>query len=194
MAQQKGMFTEYVDDDEVLLGVVFKHPFGIVIVYIQAIIGIVISLGLAALLLPRLVSGATALSIITVFALISTFLGVLIMGVATVIYRQSRIVITDKNITQVLQGGLFNRKVSQLTMANVEDVTAIQKGFYATLLDFGELRVETAGEQENFVFTYCPRPGYYAKIILEAREKFISRDYPYADSYQGKMPQQMQHK
>ncbi len=193
MAQhQKGIFNEYVDDDEMLLGMIHKHPFGIVIVYVQAIFGIVVSLVLAVILLPRLVSQAAALSIVSVFGFFSAFLGLIIMIAATIIYRQSRIVITDKNITQVLQGGLFNRKVSQLTMANVEDVTAIQHGIFATLFDFGELRVETAGEQENFVFTFCPRPGYYAKIILEAREKYISHEYPYAEAYQGQMAAQRQ--
>ena len=186
---QKGMYIDYVDDDEVLLGTIFKHPFGIILVYIQAIVGFALAFGLGVVLLPRVTSSSNSLSIMTAFGGLAILFGAAIIIVATIIYRQSRIVVTDKNITQIVQGGLFNRKVSQLTMANVEDVTAEQKGIFSTLLDFGNLRVETAGEQENFVFSFCPRPSYYAKIILEAREKFISRDYPYAAAYKGQMNQ-----
>lgn len=182
---ENGMFIEYVDDDEMLLGTIHKHPFGIIMVYFQTILGILISLVLAFMLLPSVTEQESAFAAATGFGMLAVTFAAVIMVIATIIYRQSRIVITDKNITQVLQGGLFNRKVSQLTMANVEDVTALQHGIFSTVLDFGELRVETAGEQENFVFTFCPRPGYYAKIILEAREKFISHDHPYASAYKG---------
>ena len=183
----KGIFMEYVDDDEVLLGTIHKHPFGIIIIYLQAIVGIILSLFLAFVLLPTVLSSESAITVATTFGALIIMLAAVIMIVATIIYRQSRIVITDKNITQVLQGGLFNRKVSQLTMANVEDVTAEQHGIFSTILDYGNLRVETAGEQANFVFSYCPRAGYYAKIILEAREKFISHDFPYAGAYRGQV-------
>jgi membrane protein YdbS with pleckstrin-like domain len=191
MAQhQKGIFMEYVDDDEVLLGTIHKHPFGIIILYIEAIVSIILLLGLAFVLLPTVVNSDSAVALATTFGLLAILLATVIMIVATIIYRQSRIVVTDKNITQVIQAGLFNRKVSQLTMANVEDVTAEQRGIFSTLFDFGNLRVETAGEQANFVFGYCPRPGYYAKIILEAREKFISHEFPYAGAYKGQMQKQ----
>ena len=181
---------DIVDDDEILLGTIYKHPFGIIIVYLQATLGLVLSLGLAFFLLPTVLSdtdGAFALA--TSFAVLAVSFAGLIILVATIIYRQSHIIITDKNITQVLQGGLFQRKVSQLTMANVEDVTSDQKGFFASFFDFGILRVETAGEQANFHFGFCPKPSYYAKIILEAREKFVRQDYPYASAVKGKIPQ-----
>ncbi len=187
----KGMFKDYVDSDEVLLGTIHKHSFGLFIVYAQAIAGVILALGLAFFLLPKVLPSGAAYSAAVGFSAITVFFAFMIIVVATVIYHQSSIVITDKNITQILQSGLFGRKVSQLTMANVEDVSAKQHGIFATMLDFGELQVETAGEQENFVFNYCPRPGYYAKIILEAREKFMmSHEYGHASMMPGQMPPQ----
>lgn len=177
-----------IDDDEILLSTIYKHIFGIAIVYAQAIFGIITSIALAYFLLPEVLSNNdAAFRIATFFAFFAVVFAVVIMSVATIIYRQSHIIITDKNITQVLQGGLFERKVSQLSMANVEDVTSDQKGFFASIFDFGVLKIETAGEQANFHFNYCPRPSYYAKIILEAREKFTAQDYPYAAAVKGQM-------
>ena len=193
----RGMFKDYVDDDEVLLGTIHKHSFGIIIVYLQALLGLVLALGLAFFLLPRVLpNNDSAYSIALGFSAIAFFFAFIVVVASTIIYRQSSIVITDKNITQILQNGFFGRKVSQLTMANVEDVGAVQHGVFATMLDFGSLEVETAGAHENFIFGYCPRPGYYAKIILEAREKFITREFPYAGAQHGQVqtmgqPQQM---
>lgn len=176
-------YMDHVDSDEVLLGTIHKHPFGIITVYIQAIVGIVVALGLALFLLPSVLPDKNqALTIATAFSALAIMLAAVIMLVATIIYRQSHLIITDKNITQVLQEGLFERKVAQLTMANVEDVSAEQSGIFASMFDFGMLKVETAGEAANFHFNYCPRPNYYAKIILEAREKYISNEFPYAEA------------
>jgi hypothetical protein len=184
----RGMFKDYVDEDEVLLGTIHKHSFGIFIVYLQAIVGVILVLGLAFFLLPKVIDDAYNVAV--GFSALAVFFALVIVVASTIIYNQSSIVITDKNITQILQDGLFGRKVSQLTMANVEDVTALQHGFFATMFDFGELKIETAGEQANFVFGYCPRPGYYAKIILEAREKFMAHEYSYMNAMRGHMPPQ----
>ena len=165
-----------VDPDEVKLCEVGKHPFGIIILYIQALIGVIGSLALAFFLLPSVVENTdAAFNIALTFALIVMVLTAVIVLVATYVYRQSRFIVTDRNITQILQRGLFNRQVSQLNLVNVEDVTSINKGFFSTIFGYGEINIETAGEQANFKFTYCPRPGYYAKIILEAREKMLGQ-------------------
>lgn len=187
----KGVFKDYVDDDEVLLGTIHKHSFGLLIVYLMAALGMILALGLAFTLLPKALPAETAYSVAVGFSALAILFGFVVIIASTIIYHQSSIVITDKNITQILQNGLFGRKVSQLTMANVEDVSAAQHGLFATMLDFGVLQVETAGEQENFVFDYCPRPGYYAKIILEAREKFMmTHEYSHMNSMPGQHMQQ----
>lgn len=183
------MFKDFVDDDEVLLGTIHKHSFGLLLVILQAILGVLLSLGLALFLLPSVLGDGAYNAVVGFSVLIILFAFVIVLASA-VIYRQSSIIITDKNITQVLQEGLFGRKVSQLTMANVEDVTAVQHGIFPTMLDFGELKIETAGEQANFIFGFCPRPGYYAKIILEAREKFMAHEYAYMNSVRGQVRQQ----
>jgi uncharacterized membrane protein YdbT with pleckstrin-like domain len=167
---------ELVDSDERKLCEVAKHPFGIVVLYIQVAIGMCVALGLSFFLLPTIITDVnTGIALASVFGIVLIMIAVLVILVATLVYRQNRLIVTDRNITQILQYGLFNRKVSQLNLVNVEDVTSIQDGVFSTMLGFGDLKIETAGEQANFHFTYCPRPGYYAKIILEAREKILGQ-------------------
>jgi hypothetical protein len=66
------------------------------------------------------------------------------------------------------------RKVSQLSLANVEDVTSEQRGIFSNMFNYGVLNIETAGEQANFNFGYCPNPHRIAKIILDAKDDFLS--------------------
>jgi len=166
---------DVIDFDEAEIATIHRHIFGIVILYIQAGIGTLAALLLIYFLLPAFVSTpqTNVYQIVAMLSIVLIGLMMLIVFVATVIYRESKLVITTHNITQVLQRGLFSRKTSQLTLANVEDVTAIQSGFFATMFNYGTLKVETAGEQANFVFNFCPYPSICAKQILEAREKFV---------------------
>jgi membrane protein YdbS with pleckstrin-like domain len=168
--------TEIIDNDESKLCEVSKHPFGIVSLYIGSFFGIGAGLALSFFLIPAVVEDTNqAFAIAMVISIILIVLAVIVLSLATLVYRQNRLIVTDRNITQILQYGLFSRKVSQLNMVNVEDVTFAQNGFLPTLLGYGELSIETAGEQSNFSFIYCPRPGYYAKIILNAREKILGQ-------------------
>jgi len=170
---------EGVNPGELKLDEVRKHPFGIVVVYLQFGVGIVIALGLLLFLLP----GILPQDVLGTYSFIVSLISVAILGlvflvmlVATYIYRLNRFVITDQHITQVAQHGLFNRKVSELSLANVEDVSAEKRGIFATIFNYGTLKIETAGEQNNFHFTYCPNPDYYGKRILDARQSFIANN------------------
>lgn len=167
---------DQVDSDEKKLCEVGKHPFGIILLYLQTSVGVLGGLGLAFFLLPSVIEDKdSAFNIAFVFAITTVVMAGLIVFLATYIYQQNRLIVTDRNITQILQRGLFNRQVSQLNLVNVEDVTSISSGLFSTIFGYGAIKIETAGEQANFNFTYCPRPNYYAKVILEAREKILGQ-------------------
>lgn len=166
-----------IDADEQEVCIVRRHPVGILSVYFLTVIGIATGLGLIGYVLPSVISpNKTQVFFIMLLVIAAICLAFLFLVLATVIYRESKLVVTNKNITQILQRSLFNKATSQLSMANVEDVTAIQKGIFATYFNYGTLKIETAGEQANFNFEYCPNPRMLAKQILEARERFIESD------------------
>lgn len=168
---------DHVDPDETKLCEVAKHPVGIIVVYIQAAVGLFVALGLAYFLLPTVVEDIDqAFLYANLFASIAVIFSIIIVILTSLVYRQNRLIVTDRNITQILQFGLFNRKVSQLNLVNVEDVTSVQSGVFSTIFGYGELKIETAGEQSNFHFTFCPNPGYYAKVILNAREHILGQN------------------
>lgn len=169
---------EHVDSNEVKLCEIAKHPIGIVSYIALAMVGVIVITGLAYFLIPSALTDDVDqaflyanlfVSVVIVFAVLLTIL-------VSMVYRKNRLIVTDRNITQILQYGLFNRKTSQLNMVNVEDVTSRQSGMLSNMFGFGELIIETAGEQSNFHFTNCPNPGYHAKIILNAREELLGQN------------------
>lgn len=164
--------------DETMQFVVHRHPFGIFAIYFITLLAIVAALALIFILVPSVIGNDAkgVKAAINGMALFAIGLVALILFLQTYIYRQNRLLVTNKNVVQILQRGLFNRKTSQLSMASVEDVNAEQSGLFSTLFNFGTLTVQTAGEQENFIFPYCPKPNFYAQEILRAREKFLDKN------------------
>ncbi|MDQ5972540.1 MAG: hypothetical protein QG553_699 [Patescibacteria group bacterium] len=170
---------EGISEGETLLYEVRRHTFGLIVVYGQVGIGFLAGsfmlMFLAPIMFPNEQLSQLRLFLSVVIGLIAIAVWMVLM-LYTYIYRQSKLIISNKNLTQVLQHGLFNRKVSELSLANVEDVTAKQRGILASIFGFGNLIVETAGEQANFDFKYCPRPNFYGKVVLDARQKYLDSD------------------
>jgi len=158
-----------------------RHPFGIMAMYAAALIAVIIVIVLA-FMAPNIFTqsasstGTTSDGVVRAVqagAIVFCALIVLVLLVATVVYWQNHWIVTDDSITQITQDSLFGRRVSQLSMENLEDVTIDQHGILQTLFDFGTLRAETAGEKSKFVFAYCPNPKKMARAILEVHENFL---------------------
>lgn len=79
-------------------------------------------------------------------------------------------IVTTKRILSIEQTGLFSRKVSELRLYRIQDVTATVSGVIRTLFDFGDVEIQTAGEKVHFVFEEVPHPNQIAKTILELSE------------------------
>lgn len=167
-----------LEPGEHLVTVVRRHPIGILGIYAEMLVGIV---GIIVLVLLAIYSFFASISsagkgLIAAGALFVVGFLVALLIISTYVYRQCRLVVSDKSVIQVLQRALFNRKISRLSMSNVEDVNVIQQGILQTMFNYGTLTIQTAGEVDNFVFPFCPDPDNYANRILEARQQFV-RDY-----------------
>ncbi len=77
-------------------------------------------------------------------------------------------VVTTERVVTLEQRALFNRSVSELRLLRVQDVSAKVQGFLGTFLDYGEVRLETAGEQSEAVFAFhqVPHPTQVSEKIL----------------------------
>ena len=80
-------------------------------------------------------------------------------------------IVTNKRIISIEQEGLFNRHFSEQKLFRVQDVTSLQKGFFATFLDYGDVSIQTAAEVERFLFEQVPHPTRVALRITELVEE-----------------------
>jgi hypothetical protein len=165
---------EVLDRDERLLCAVKQHPFGILVIYLASFIAFISALILISAFLPSSFENTNEIyTAWTILAFVCGFILFIILIISTYIYNQSILTVTDKNVIQIIQKSIYERKVSHLSLANIEDVTSEQRGLFANMLNFGTLNIETAGEQANFNFVLCPHPNRVARIILDAKDDFI---------------------
>lgn len=75
-------------------------------------------------------------------------------------------IVTNERVVAREQHDLFNRQVVELRLSRVQDVSAAVRGLWGTMLGFGEVRVETAGEEENFIFHNVPHPYQVSEQVL----------------------------
>lgn len=80
-------------------------------------------------------------------------------------------VVTDQRILSMEQSGLFRRTTSELSILRVQDVTSTIKGKVETFLDYGDVFIQTAGQQERFIFEQVPHPAEVAKVVLQVHDR-----------------------
>lgn len=112
--------------------------------------------------------------------LASFFLAIYVMGVLTfalikwLVYYLDVWIITDRRIIDIEQRGLFNRAVSELTLDRVQDVTVEVLGIVPTMLKFGTIRIQSAGEVGEFTIDNVPHCDKAKDIILKSMSRYMS--------------------
>lgn len=152
-----------------------RHPIGILGIYFVAgllLVGIAIILFAVGPKVFTNVSHASYMGLALIAYLVIAFMTVGFLFISNKVYWGNRWILTTDSITQMSQTSLFNNQSSQLSLGNLEDVTAEQNGLLTHMFNYGVLRVETAGERSKFLFAYCPNPNHYAQEVISAREKF----------------------
>lgn len=115
--------------------------------------------------------------LVVVVLFIILILAGVILALGIFVYRQNYLVLTNLHLIQVEQKGLFNRATAQLSLARVQDVTGRRTGMLATMLNFGNVEVQSAGEKDKFTFRNAASPQQLADKCLEAHEAF-SKEFP----------------
>jgi membrane protein YdbS with pleckstrin-like domain len=162
------------DSTELTQRVIFKH----VIFILPFIVALVI---LAILAIPVLIyisanidSVIQVVPVPAVLLVASFYITILVLLLISVlwIWRRNKVVITDQHIVDIDQLGLFTRVVSTLRLEEIQDISASVKGPLQTILQYGSIVIQTAGERENFVFNYVPKPYELEHYILSIRKKY----------------------
>ena len=58
-------------------------------------------------------------------------------------------------------------------MERIQDITIDIHGIIPTLLDFGDIHVQTAGDSQEFVMKGAPNPRRLKELILKESDKYV---------------------
>lgn len=172
------------DAEEEILGEIPRHPIGLFFIAFNALVLILIIL--AALFYSirnqdqladavGINQGVDVGNVPTIIAVTLVFLIVLGAALAAYVYEGNYIVITDQKLVFVNQKNIFARRISQLSIGDVQDVTVDQLTLLSRIFHYGTINIETAGEQAHFVVPYAKDPHTAGKSIVEAHEKNLHK-------------------
>ena len=171
------------DENEHVVCEVRKHPFGLFLIYLSG--GFIAFVLFSMLVLLPFALDATSQDIgfsmdsikpiAALLGLILTSLTLVMTAVTGFLYQANVVLVTNEKISQQIYRTIFDKKVSQLSIGDIQDVTVAQKGLFAKVFGYGTLMIETAGEQNNYIFNYSVRPFECSKAIVGAQEAYIAK-------------------
>jgi len=171
------LFPGQASEERVFL-LIRKHWFNYVIFLLVALLGIipVIAAIYFWLTYPSIAADNSLdiylIVILTIFLL--CIFSALLYGFVD--YYLDVYIVTDRRVVDIAQNGFFKREISELHLHQVQDVNARVDGFFETLLHFGDVYVQTAGERENFVFKSVPHPYAIARQIIDLNESHLEEE------------------
>lgn len=77
------------------------------------------------------------------------------------------VVITNMHIIDIEQIGLWHREISTLNLDKIQDISSKTEGLIASILEYGDLEIQTAGSITNFIVTGVQQPDVIRQKINE---------------------------
>lgn len=82
-------------------------------------------------------------------------------------------IITNMRIIDV-DFQIIYKEVSETLFEKVEDVTSKSGGFFASVFDYGNVYIQTAGAEINIEYLNVPKPAQIVKIVNDLVEQHLS--------------------
>lgn len=140
------------------------------------IIGAIIPVGVYMVLVTYtlLLDDPTSLSYLCLVLLGSVFYLYITLFIyhAWVDYYLDIWLVTNKRIIATDQQGLFHRSTSELLLNQIQDVSSTVRGFLPTIFQYGRIEVQTASEQDKFIFDEVPKAARVSRRILELHDQY----------------------
>lgn len=86
--------------------------------------------------------------------------------------------VTTERIVDVDFHNLVHREISSTRISKIQDVTYKVSGVIRSIFDYGDVFIQTAGTEENFIFEATPQPQNVVKTISELIEKHEEEQKP----------------
>ena len=88
-------------------------------------------------------------------------------------YYLDTFIITNQRVIDVDQVNLFARDIATAPLSSVQDVKIEILGFVATMFNYGNLHLQTAGGTKEIVIQGIQNPEYVKKLIMSTHQSEV---------------------
>ncbi|HEY1037629.1 MAG TPA: PH domain-containing protein [Candidatus Paceibacterota bacterium] len=164
-------------DDETVLLFLHRHWFTLVGRITYIFLGGFIPLAVLVVFGPMILSN----NLLSLFILISSCYYMALwffLFYTLTMYTLETWIVTDKRIINSRQCGFFDRRISELSLHNIQDISVRIEGAIPTMMGYGDLEVQTAAAELRFMCREIPNPQdvkdeitKHVTIIREVHER-----------------------
>lgn len=96
----------------------------------------------------------------------------LAMFISWYVYTRNRFFLTNESVIQEIQHSLFSRHEQTVSLGNIEDASFTQRGIMQNILNYGDIRLSTEGDETTYRFSYVMSPRDHIAKLNDAVEAF----------------------
>ncbi len=166
-----------IKKDEKLISVYRRHKFIIFLELAPLVIFSVLIMFAAWFLIYFVLSDALFVPIVLFFM----FVFLHIFWIAAFIYLADYYldiwILTDKRVITIEQKSLFSRVLSEFELSKIQEISVDIHGVLPTIIDYGDVTVRTASENQNFIFKQVGNPNKVKDDIMLQAEKYTKKRF-----------------
>jgi len=166
-----------LSEGEYVISAVRRHPIGLFIPLGTGTLLIGIALGVllnydAFAVGVGLTGVAAETSSVAVPILLLCLVVALGMFISWYVYVSNKFFLTNESVIQEIQHSLFSRLEQTVSLSNIEDASFTQSGIFQQIIDYGDIRLSTEGDETTYRFSYVASPKTHVAELNDAVESF----------------------
>ncbi len=163
--------------DEKVYAIIHRHWFNIARQYIPLVLLILLLL-FGMFSIPDITESLDIVDFTPLLYFIISILYVIIWLYAFFIWVDYHLdiwIITSSRIINVEQKGFFSRVESELDYSHIQDVSSETHGIIHTLLNYGDVIIQTAGHKGKFLFRNVAKPERIRVLIMHLHRQALGK-------------------
>lgn len=169
--------TLNLSEGEHVISAVTRHPIGLVVpiglgtIVIGLALGILVNYGalVESLNIVGIPADASSIALPILLLCLAVGLG---MFISWYVYVSNKFFLTNESVIQEIQYSLFSRLEQTVSLSNIEDASYTQTGILQQLLNYGDIRLSTEGDETTYRFSYVANPRDHINELNNAVESF----------------------
>lgn len=93
-------------------------------------------------------------------------------------YYLDILIVTNQRVIDIEQKGMFSRDIATAPLGSIQDVKIEILGIVATMFNFGNLHLQTAGGDKEIVIRGIKNPEYVKKLIMSTHQSEVATQNP----------------